>query len=413
MDFHATGRGDGGPAATAAGPLAGIRVLDLSRILAGPSATQLLGDLGAEVVKVERPGVGDDTRGWGPPFAPAADGGESDRSAYFLAANRNKRSIALDLKDPADAARVRALARRADVVVENYKTGDLDRAGLGWEALRAENPRLVWCTITGFGLTGPLAGGVGYDFLVQAMGGIMSVTGEPDAAGGRPLKVGVGIADIVCGLYAAIGILAALRYREATGQGQRIDLSLFDAQIAWLANVATGHLVSGLTPRRLGNRHPNIAPYQSFPAADGEFVIACGNDAQFVRLAEIAGLPALAGDPRFALNRGRVANVDTLDAILSERFRTAPRATWVERLERAGVPAGVVATVPEALAHPQTLAREMVVPMTGADGETVRLLGNPLKFSASPVAFERAPPHLDEHRAEILALIGETVAAAG
>ncbi|WP_372426211.1 CaiB/BaiF CoA transferase family protein [Salinarimonas chemoclinalis] len=408
---------DAAPAAHAsAAPrsLEGLTILDLTRVLAGPSATQLMGDLGARVIKVERPGTGDDTRAWGPPFVPGADGAPSDLSAYFLAANRNKRSIAIDLASEAGAGLVRDLAARADVVIENYKPGDLARRGLGYEDLRAVKPDLVWCSITGFGHDGPYAERIGYDFLVQAMGGIMSITGEPD---GEPMKVGVGISDLMCGMYAVVGILAALRHRDATGEGQFLDVSLYDTQISWLVNAATNTLVSGRAPRRLGNRHPNIAPYQTYRAADGHLVVAVGNDAQFRRFCAALGAPELARDSRFATNAGRLAHLDALNALLDPIVAGDTVAGWGARLEAAQVPAGPVASVPEALADPHTRARGMVIEMPSpvVDGETLSLLGNPLKLRATPVAYDRAPPPLGADRdavlAEVLGLDAEAIAA--
>lgn len=384
--------------------LDGVRVLDLSRILAGPTATQMLGDLGADVIKVERPGSGDDTRGWGPPFVKTEAGEESDLSAYFLCANRNKRSIAIDLATPAGADLIKRLVAKADIIIENYKPGDLDRRGLGYEALRQIKPDLIWCSISGFGQTGPYADRMGYDFLVQAMGGIMSVTGQPDAKGGEPTKVGVAVADVVCGLYAAIGLLAALRHRERTGEGQMIDLSLYDTQLAWLINVATNHLVSGKEPQRLGNRHPNIAPYQTFRVADGYIVVAVGNDDQFRRFVGELGLLMVADDPRFQRNRDRVQAIDALEALLQPALVTDTVAGWTDRLTACGVPAGPVASIGQALADPHTLAREMVVTVPGPTGlGPLKLLGNPLKFSRTPVAYAAPPPPLDAHRAAILA----------
>lgn len=374
-------------------PLAGVRVLDLSRILAGPTCTQILGDLGADVIKVERPEVGDDTRSWGPPFVADAQGRPTDLSAYFLCANRNKRSIAIDLTTEAGADVIRRLARASDVVVENYKPGDLARRSLGYDDLRALNPRLVWCSITGFGRTGPYSNRIGYDFLVQAMGGIMSITGEPE---GEPMKVGVGIADIVCGLYAAIGILAALRHREATGEGQCVETSLYDTQLAWLANAATNHLLSGQEPSRLGNRHPNIAPYQTFRAADGSIVVAVGNDRQFRHFAEAIGRPDLPRDPRFATNPARVAHVDALEVEIAPQIKRRTVAFWVELFAAAQVPAGPVASIPQALADTHTLAREMIVSMASPGrSDPLRLIGNPLKFERTPVSYDRPPPRLD------------------
>ncbi|MBY3096418.1 CoA transferase [Rhizobium laguerreae] len=382
--------------------LEGLRILDLSRILAGPTCTQLLADLGADVIKVERPDIGDDTRSWGPPFVPDADGGDSDLSAYFLSANRNKRSIAIDLASDEGVALVERLAAVSDVVIENYKPGDLDRRGLGYEDLRKIKPDIVWCAISGFGQIGPYAERTGYDFLVQAMGGIMSITGESDTAGGRPLKVGLGIADVMCGMYATVGILAALRHRDRTGEGQYIDLALYDSQVAWLINAATNHLVSGKVPGRIGNRHPNIAPYQTFATAAGEIAIAVGNDQQFARLCTAIGCPDLAGDKRFRRNRDRVVNVDALDRLVTEALRADTAENWEQRLVHAEIPAGRVATIDQVMTNPHTLAREMIMPMETVDGQTVHLLGNPLKMSATPVRFDRAPPHVDQDKDAIL-----------
>ncbi|MCW1411791.1 CoA transferase [Rhizobium sp. 1AS11] len=382
--------------------LGGLRILDLSRILAGPTCTQLLADLGADVIKVERPDTGDDTRSWGPPFVPDADGGDSDLSAYFLSANRNKRSIAIDLASDEGVALVERLAAVSDVVIENYKPGDLDRRGLGYEDIRKIKPDIVWCAISGFGQTGPYAERTGYDFLVQAMGGIMSITGESDTAGGRPLKVGLGIADVMCGMYATVGILAALRHRDRTGEGQYIDLALYDTQVAWLINAATNHLVSGKVPGRIGNRHPNIAPYQTFATAAGEIAIAVGNDQQFARFCTAIGCPDLAGDERFRRNRDRVVNVDALDRLVTEALRADTAESWEQRLVHAEIPAGRVATIDQVVANLHTLAREMIMPMETVDGQIVRLLGNPLKMSATPVRFDRAPPHVDQDKDAIL-----------
>jgi crotonobetainyl-CoA:carnitine CoA-transferase CaiB-like acyl-CoA transferase len=368
----------------------------------------LLGDLGAEIIKVERPGTGDDTRTWGPPFVNNPDGHPTDRSAYFLCANRNKRSIVVDLSTEAGATVIRALARICDVVVENYKPGDLARRGLSYDDLKRENPRLVWCSITGFGHTGPYADRIGYDFLVQAMGGIMSITGEPD---GEPQKVGVGIADVACGLYAASGILAALRHRDRTGEGQFIDCSLYDTQLAWLINAATNHLVSGREPRRLGNRHPNIAPYQAYPASDGHLIVAVGNDGQFRRFCEAIGRPDLANDARFRTNPDRLAYVDALDSELAPVLHLRSVADWVERLTAAQVPAGPVATIPQALSHPHTIARGMVIEMPGVGGEPMCLLGNPLKMSRTPPAYTHPPPTLGQDTEAVLRdLLGFSIA---
>jgi crotonobetainyl-CoA:carnitine CoA-transferase CaiB-like acyl-CoA transferase len=393
--------------------LEGLRILDLSRILAGPTCTQLLADLGADVIKVERPDVGDDTRSWGPPFVPTAGGYDSDLSAYFLAANRNKRSIAIDLASDDGVALVRRLAAISDVVIENYKPGDLSRRGLGYEDIRKIKPDIVWCAISGFGQTGPYADRTGYDFLIQAMGGIMSITGESDNAGGRPIKVGLGIADVMCGMYATVGVLAALRHRDHTGEGQYIDLALYDAQVAWLINAATNHLVSGKVPGRIGNRHPNIAPYQTFATSVGDIAIAVGNDQQFVRFCAAIGRPNLSDDPRFRRNRDRVINIEALDLLVTEALQADNAENWERRLIDAEIPAGRVATVDKVLSNPHTLAREMVVEMQTYDGQPLQLLGNPLKMSATPVRLNRPPPHLDENRAQILHELAEVEAAKG
>lgn len=387
--------------------LEGLRILDLSRILAGPTATQLLADLGAQVIKVERPDVGDDTRSWGPPFVPGTDGSDSDLSAYFLSANRNKRSIAIDLATEEGGVLVKRLAAISDVVIENYKAGDLARRGLGYDDIRKVKPDIVWCAISGFGQTGPYADRTGYDFLIQAMGGIMSITGESDANGGRPVKVGLGIADVMCGMYATVGILAALRHRDRAGEGQYIDLSLYDTQVAWLINAATNHLVSGKVPGRIGNRHPNIAPYQTFATADGDIAIAVGNDQQFARFCAAIGAHALINDERFARNRDRVVNVDALDRLITDALKADTAENWERRLIVAEIPAGRVATIDQVVSNPHTLAREMVVEIRTEDGQPLRFLGNPLKMSATPVRFDRAPPHVDQDRDDILQLLDD------
>jgi len=383
------------------GPLAGVRVLDLSRILAGPTATQMLGDLGAEVIKVERPGVGDDTRKWGPPYVRDADGDDTTESAYYLCANRNKRSLAIDMSKPAGQQLIDRLAERSDVVVENFRRGTLARYGLDHATLAARYPRLVYCSITGFGQTGPYADRPGYDFLVQAMGGVMSVTGPED---GAPTKVGLGIADVMCGMYATISILAALRHRDASGEGQHIDVALLDTQVAWLINSATHYLTSGEAPARYGNGHPNIVPYDAFATADGHVALAVGNDAQFRRWCEFAGVAELATDPRFATNDARVRNREQLLALVRERFAMHSSQYWIEGLERASVSCGPVNDIAEVFADPQVRHRRMEIslphPLAG-DG-AVRLIGNPLNFSATPVSYRRAPPTLGEHSAEVL-----------
>lgn len=371
-------------------------MLDLSRILAGPTCTQLLGDLGADVLKVERPGFGDDTRSWGPPFIRDKAGRDSDLSAYFLCANRNKRSIAIDIGSQAGADLIRKLARQADVIVENYKPGDLARRGLDYEHLSALKPDLVWCSITGFGRTGPHADRPGYDFLAQAMGGMMSITGAPDEEGGQPMKVGVAVADVVCGLY---GILAALRHRDRTGEGQMIDLSLFDTQVAWLVNAATNVLASGVDAKRLGNRHPTIAPYQTFAASDGYLCVAVGNDKQFAAFCRVLSQPELSADPRFSTNPARVENRLDLEKRLSAAIALRPVEEWTSELVEAGVPAGSVRSISEVLSDPQTRARGMVIEMQDdAAAGPLKLLGNPLKMSATPPGYMLPPPHIGSGR---------------
>ncbi len=383
------------------GPLAGIRIFDLSRILAGPTATQLLGDLGAEVIKIERPGQGDDTRAWGPPFLKDEAGADTAESAYYLSCNRNKRSLTLDIARPEGQALARRLIGRCDVVIENFKAGDLARYGLDHASLAAEFPNLVYCSITGFGQTGPYAARAGYDILIQAMGGIMSITGAPE---GPPMKVGVAIVDVMCGMYAAVAILAALRHRDATGEGQFIDLALLDTEIAWLVNQGSNYLVSGKAPGRLGNAHPNIVPYTVMPASDGWFVLGVGNDAQYRKFCEFAGRPDLGEDARFATNAGRVKHRDLLYPILEEITRARPRTEWVEGLGRIGVPAGPVNGIDQVFADPQVQARGMRIqmPREGVRGGAVPMIGNPIKFSRTPVEYREPPPRLGEHSGDVL-----------
>lgn len=389
------------------GPLTGLKVLDLSRILAGPTCTQLLGDLGADVLKIERPGAGDDTRAWGPPFVKDAGGAETRESAYYLCANRNKRSLALDLSDPKAVEAIRRLAARSDVLIENFKVGDLARRGLGWEDLRALNPRLVYCSVTGFGQDGPAAHRAGYDALAQAMGGIMSATGAPN---GPPTKVGVGIADVMTGMYATVAILAALQAREITGQGQRIDVALFDTQLAWLINLGAAHFTDGRVPGRLGNAHPQIAPYDTFPTADGWVFLAVGNDAQFARFCAVAGRPELAADSDFATNAARVRARERLTELLRPLTQARTKAWWLAELEAVGVPCGPVNDIAEAFAEPQAVHRGARVRMAHpvAAGGAVDLIGNPLKLSATPVTYRHAPPTLGQHTAEALREAGFT-----
>ncbi len=385
--------------------LQGVIVLDLTRILAGPTATQMLGDLGATVLKIENPDGGDDTRSWGPPYVPVTGEADSDLSAYFLAANRNKSSVAVDLASEKGQRIVRALAARADVVVENFKPGGLVKYGLDHATLRAAHPGLVWCSISGFGQTGPNREKPGYDLMAQGYGGIMSLTGAPD---GPPMKVGVGIADVMCGMYATIGILAALRHRDQTGEGQHIDISLVDSQMAWLINEGTNYLASGQLPQRRGNGHPNIVPYDVFAAADGHVIVAVGNDGQFRRFCDVLGVPGLAADARFATNPARLTHRESLLAILRPVLLGLAAAEIVARLERVQVPVGPIHDVGQALGSDQAAARGMVItqPAPGvADGQ-VRLLGNPLKLSRTPVQYRRPPPRLGQDTAETLAWLG-------
>ncbi len=383
-----------------AGPLKGFRVLDLSRILAGPWACQLMADFGADVIKVERPGCGDDTRAWGPPFLGECDG--RAQSAYFLAANRGKRSLTLDISTAQGQQIVRELVASVDVFVENYKTGDMARYGLDYESLAKVNPRLVYCSITGFGQTGPFSNRPGYDFVIQGMGGLMSVTGEAEEDAGRPMKCGVPVSDLMTAMYAISGILAALLERQTSGRGQYIDMSLLDVQVAWLANQASNYLVSGESPGRMGNAHPNLAPYQTFRAADGDVIIAVGNDRQFVALCHALDAADLAVDPRYATNSGRLACRRELVAALDHRTRIRSKEWLLSALTAAGVPVGPVLSIQEALNNPQVRARGLVRSIVDARGTPVPFIANPVRFSRSHLEYERAPPTLGEHTAEIL-----------
>ncbi len=383
------------------GPLAGLRVLDLSRILAGPTLTQNLGDLGADVLKIERPGAGDDTRRWGPPYLEAAQEGKSGWSAYYLCANRNKRSAAIDISRAQGQKLVRALAQRADILVENFKVGGLDKYGLGYKTLARGNPGLIYCSITGFGQSGPWKQKPGYDAMIQAMGGIMSITGAPD---GEPMKVGVGIADVMCGMYGAVAVLAALHYRNKTGEGQYIDMSLFDSQIAWLINEGLNYLTSGEVPQRRGTAHPNIVPYQVFAASDGYFMLAVGNDEQFGRFCEVAGLAGLAEDARFATNPARVKNRDTLIPLVRARTKKHDVSFWIEALGEANVPCGPINDIARVFATEQASVRNMKIHMETdrAAGGGADLIGNPMKFSRTPVSYRQFPPRLGEHTRQVL-----------
>jgi len=386
------------------GPLAGLKVLDLSRVLAGPWAGQLLADLGADVVKVERPGAGDDTRAWGPPYVHDEHGAETAETAYFQCANRNKRSLTADLGSAEGAALVKRLASRADVLIENFKVGGLAPYGLDWASLERINPRLVYCSITGFGQDGPYAARPGYDFLVQGMGGLMSVTGRADGdEGAGPQKAGVALVDILTGMYATVAIQAALAERERSGRGQHIDVALLDVQVACLANQASNHLTAGMVPARLGNAHPTIVPYQDFPTADGDVIVAVGNDGQFVRFCEAAGHPGWATDERFATNAARVAHRKALIPLI--RAATMQRTTteWIARLERAGVPCGPINRVDEVFADPHVIARGLRVELPHPVAGRVATVACPIRLSRSPVQYRRAPPVLGEHQGEVVA----------
>ncbi len=389
------------------GALAGVRVLDLSRVLAGPWCTQTLADLGADVIKVERPGSGDDTRGWGPPYLKDRNGQNSSEAAYYLAANRNKRSVAIDIATPEGQALVRQLAGTVDVLVENFKVGDLARYGLDAQSLLAEHPGLVICSITGFGQTGPYKDRAGYDYAVQGMGGLMSVTGErDDLPGGGPQKVGVAVADLFTGLYATVAILAALRHRDATGQGQVIDMALFDTQLAMLANLGSNYLCSGQAPRRMGNAHANIVPYQVFEASDGHLIIAVGNDSQFAKLADLAGRPEWAQDPRFVRNADRVQHREVLVPEIAAVIKTRTRDSWLAGLEAAKVPCGAINNLAEAFADPQAQARGMTVSLPHPLSDELRLVASPMRLSATPVSYRRAPPLLGQHSSDVLQELG-------
>ena len=386
-----------------AGALDGLVILDLSRILAGPTCTQLLGDMGATVIKIENPKTGgDDTRAWGPPFVKDAQGNDTDLSAYFMSANRNKHSVAVDIATEDGQALIRRIADSADVVIENFKPGGLAKYGLDHETMLKARPELIYCSISGFGQTGPNRDKPGYDLMAQGYGGIMSLTGEPD---GAPMKVGVGIADVMCGMYATVGILAALRHLDRTGEGQHIDLALVDAQMAWLINEGVSHLTTGKNPVRRGNQHPSIVPYQTFAGNDGHVLVAVGNDAQFVRFCEYLGRPDLSQDPRYATNPARLENRETLIPELERLLAERSVADITDGLEARKVPVGPVHTLDQVFASDQAqargMSRELAKPNTENDG--VRLIGNPLNFSRTPVTYRKAPPHFGEDTDEIMA----------
>ena len=390
----------------AQGPLAGVRVLDLSRVLAGPWATQTLADLGAEVIKIERPGEGDDTRHWGPPFTTATDGSKGD-AAYFLCANRGKKSVELDIASPDGAEAVRRLAATCDVVVENFKTGGLKKYGLDYAGLSAVNPKLVYCSITGFGQDGPDAHRAGYDYMIQAMGGLMSITGQPDGApGAEPMKVGVAVVDLFTGLYASNAILAALWHARATGEGQHVDVALFDVQAAMLANQATNWFVSGTVPTRMGNAHPNLAPYQPFPCSDGMVVIAVGNDGQFRALAKALGVEAMGADPRFATNALRVQHRAELSPALSALTAGFTMKGLMATLEAAGVPCGPVNTVDQVFEEPHAIHRGLTIEQSRPDLATpIRTVASPIRLSRTPVRYDAPPPKLGQDTEAVLASI--------
>lgn len=389
----------------AAGALAGVRILDLTRILAGPWATQILADLGAEVIKVERPGAGDDTRQWGPPNL-RSDSGQDRGAAYFHAANRGKKSVAVDIAKPEGARVVAALAQQSDVVIENFKVGGLAKYGLDYASLSALKADLVYCSITGFGQTGPYADRAGYDFLIQAMGGLMSVTGQPDGTpGAEPMKVGVALTDVLTGLYSVIGILSALRHRDATGQGQHIDMALLDVQVSTLANQALSYLATGKSPGRLGNAHPSIVPYQAFATSDGHVILAVGNDGQFERFCEVAGTPGLAADPRFATNPERVRHRDALIPILQGLMSGRTMDDWIEALNKASVPVGPINDIERVFADPHILARGMHTRPVTPEGGRLHGVASPLKLSATPPISPKAAPELGVDTRAVLAAL--------
>ena len=385
------------------GPLAGIRVLDMSRILAGPWVGQLLADLGAEVIKIERPGKGDDTRAWGPPFVKDTEGKDTSDAAYFMCANRGKKSLTLDIAKPEGQEIIRELAQQSDVLIENYKVGDLKRYGLDYETLSKLNPRLIYCSITGFGQTGPYRDRAGYDYLVQGMGGIMSMTGErEDRPGGGPQRVGVAIADLMTGMYSTLGIVAALHERTTSGLGQYIDMALLDTQVAWLANQNANYLIGGQVPNCIGNEHPNVMPYQTFRTKDGNMIIATGNDGQYQRLCVAAGVPEAAADPRFATNALRMNNRDACTAILARALQIKTTTEWISLLETVGVPCGPINRLDEVYADPQIQHRGLKINVPHPKAGSVPLVANPIKFSRTPIAYDMPPPLLGEHVEDVL-----------
>ncbi len=385
------------------GALDGIRVIDFSRILAGPWATQLLADLGAEIIKIERPGQGDDTRSWGPPFLEAPDGAPLSDAAYFSCTNRNKKSVAIDITAPRGQELVRTLVSQADVVVENFKVGGLAKYGLDYASLKSVKPDLIYCSITGFGQDGPRAQEAGYDLLIQGMGGLMSVTGKPDETpGGGPVKVGVALVDVITGLYASNAILAALRHRDASGQGQHIDLALLDTLVAALANQSQGYLVSGKVPPRLGNAHPSIAPYEAFPTGDGHLILAIGNDSQFQRFCSVAGITQCAEDPKFKTNKARVQNRGELIPLLSDIFLKKNSETWSADLSAEGIPCGPINNLESVFADAQVQHRKVARELPHATAGSIPTIANPIRFSETPTEYRSGPPVLGEHTREVL-----------
>ncbi|PXX40343.1 CaiB/BaiF CoA transferase family protein [Undibacterium pigrum] len=383
-----------------------IRVLDLTRVLAGPWCAQNLADLGAEVIKVERPGSGDDTRSWGPPYLRDAEGNNTTEAAYYLAANRGKQAITVDIATPEGQQIIRELAAKSDVVLENYKVGQLKKYGLDYESLKLVKPDLVYCSITGFGQDGPYAHRAGYDFIVQGMGGFMSLTGErDDLPGGGPQKAGVAIADLMTGMYSTIAVMAALTHRDRTGEGQYIDMALLDVQVSMLANMNMNYLASGNAPKRWGNAHPNIVPYQTFATADGHIIVAAGNDGQYKKFVQIGGLPELADDPRFSTNPKRVEHRDVLVPILADMVRRKSKQEWIRLLEEAGVPCGPINTLNEVFEDPQVLARQMQINLPHPTAGQVKLVASPMKLSATPVTYPSAPPLLGQHTGSVLAAV--------
>lgn len=385
------------------GALSHLRVLDLSRVLAGPWSGQILADLGADVIKVERPNSGDDTRAWGPPFLRDARGENTSEAAYYLSANRNKRSVTIDFTQPEGQRLVRELAAKSDIVIENFKVGGLASYGLDYERLKAVNPRLIYCSITGFGQTGPYAKRAGYDFMIQGLGGLMSLTGRPEGEqGAGPMKVGVALTDILTGLYSTVAILAALAHRDQSGEGQHIDMALLDVQVACLANQAMNYLTTGTPPKRLGNAHPNIVPYQDFPTADGDFILTVGNDGQFRKFAEVAGQPQWADDPRFATNKQRVAHRAELIPLIRQATVFKTTAEWVAELERAGVPCGPINDLAQMFQDPQVVARGLKVDVPHPLAGSLPQVASPIRLSETPVEYRRAPPLLGEHTEAVL-----------